>query len=169
MNQPNAFVKAAVIASSLLLAGAFVLYRAGVFSGDGELDRSQDLVTAGGETAAGVNAQSMPDTPGVASPKGTGKTPSDTAKKSTVKVRIEKDTAEKEPVFIGGSKSGVDLIRLRNGEADSSEPAVDTAPRRERFMGGSKSLAPIIEPSESEPDPKPVKAPQGSKEPKQNR
>lgn len=164
MKQPGILLKSAVITSSILLAGVFVLYKAGVFNdagtAAGALPETAGMIDLAEPIA--VVGSSVPDTPEVHQPDAAARPTdsSDAAAKRAIERAARKDTARGGRHFFHGSKSGAHLIDL--DDTDSSQ-AVDTTSterrdttprRRERFMGGSKSLAPLIE----SPDPKPQQA-----------
>jgi hypothetical protein len=124
MSQPNIIVKAAVVASSLLLAAGFVFYRAGALSGPTKW--------GAGSNAIAATLSAHPDSPDVGS--GVGKEP-------------PPDSTPQGRRFMGSSKS---LAPLIEPSADTSSTGSSNRPRSGRFMGGSKSLAPLIEPPASD-------------------
>ncbi|MBC8145480.1 MAG: hypothetical protein H7X80_07830 [bacterium] len=157
MNQPNRIIKTIVLASSVLLVTAFVMYRSGVFTsatdvaapGVNDVNVAATTSAAAGAASTGAaptdavtgaastgeNIAHMPDTP-AANPKSTPKA---------------KDTVVRRSRFLGGSKSGVPMIDARETDTpyatrDTTDVIIDTAEPREVFMGGSKSLAPLVRP-----------------------
>jgi hypothetical protein len=134
-------LKAAVVTSSLLLAGGLVFYRAGAFDGI--------LKTGGATQAAIVPGAQPPDTPDA-------RISSDSVLDRRSDASAE-DSARRARMFFYGSKSSPDIIRSPLSDSAkeaqlnaSGEPRRDTVRRLERHMGGSKSLAPLIETPESD-------------------
>jgi hypothetical protein len=114
MKQPRRLVQGAVIASSLLLSSAFVLYRSGALD---------DVIDTAPRQAL---AASYPDS----SARG-----GDT---------VTTDTVRRRPRMFPGSKSAVPIIRGDDVLPADTVETSDTIERREVFMGGSKSLAPLV-------------------------
>ncbi|HVZ38445.1 MAG TPA: hypothetical protein VHI13_04155 [Candidatus Kapabacteria bacterium] len=167
MKQPNVFLKAAAVTSSLLLTSALVLYRGGAVNWFAQ-------PAAPARVAAVRTAAVLPlrperaDTPEVATPDsvrrrqtsaqrgsrgasstGTGDRSGGT--RDTVQFR-QSGELRSDPTFMTGSKSMVPLVAFpQSGTATAAHP--DSSPRTRRadrepvFMGSSKSLAPLIEPA----------------------
>ena len=78
MKQPGILLKSAVVTSSVLLVGAFVLYKAGVFNdgeGAGSLPETAGMIGVA-EPMAAVGS-SVPDTPDVGKPDASATSPAD--------------------------------------------------------------------------------------------
>jgi hypothetical protein len=156
MNQPNPLLKAAALASSILLVAGVVLYRMGVLTPLMEPDRS-GRTGAGAAVPAASGAFAARDTPDVAPRDSEEGLAIDTALAgSGRRPRADpKDSARRNAVFFNGSKSGVPVIAPPDSAEAGGDGTVqhlrpDTTPRRQ-YMGGSKSLAPLIDAPVSKP------------------
>ena len=132
MNNPGILIKTLVIASSVTLAGSFVLYRSGALGALLPVNNSSSVFTD--EAYA---ATVLPDTP-FANP--SRNAPDDDESK-------RRDDSATRRTFFPGSKSGVFLSRtVPDTTKTVANDSAEERPRRDVFMGGSKSLAPLVTP-----------------------